>query len=41
MATFQSVLSFASAIALCVASFGCIYAHNAGFTMELVHRDSP
>ncbi|KAG6782457.1 hypothetical protein POTOM_011858 [Populus tomentosa] len=41
MATFQSVLSFASAIAFCVASFGCIYAHNAGFTMELVHRDSP
>ncbi|KAL9350367.1 hypothetical protein Peur_057622 [Populus x canadensis] len=41
MATFQSVLSFASAIALCVASFGCIYAHNAGFTTELVHRDSP
>ncbi|CAK7356194.1 unnamed protein product [Dovyalis caffra] len=41
MATFQSPLSFALAIALCVAGFSCIYAHNGGLTVELIHRDSP
>ncbi|CAK7348519.1 unnamed protein product [Dovyalis caffra] len=38
MAAFQSPLSFALAIALLC---GCIHAHNAGFTVELIHRDSP
>ncbi|KAJ6320027.1 hypothetical protein OIU78_015424 [Salix suchowensis] len=42
MADFQSPLSFPLAIALlCVSSFGCICAHRAGFTVDLIHRDSP
>ncbi|KAB5527321.1 hypothetical protein DKX38_021168 [Salix brachista] len=42
MADFQSPLSFPLAIALlCVSSFGCICAHRVGFTVDLIHRDSP
>ncbi|KAJ6400903.1 hypothetical protein OIU84_016346 [Salix udensis] len=42
MAAFQSPLSFPLAIALlCVSSFGCICAHGVGFTVDLIHRDSP
>ncbi|XP_061961533.1 aspartic proteinase CDR1-like [Populus nigra] len=42
MAAFQSPLSFALAIALlCASSFGCIYARKVGFTVDLIHRDSP
>uniref|UniRef100_A0A6N2MWJ4 Peptidase A1 domain-containing protein n=1 Tax=Salix viminalis TaxID=40686 RepID=A0A6N2MWJ4_SALVM len=42
MADFQSPLSFPLAIALlCVSSFGCICAHGVGFTVDLIHRDSP
>ncbi|KAJ6675058.1 ASPARTIC PROTEINASE CDR1-RELATED [Salix viminalis] len=42
MADFQSPLSFPLAIALLfVSSFGCICAHRVGFTVDLIHRDSP
>jgi hypothetical protein len=37
----EAPLSFALSTALlCVASFACVYANNAGFTLEPIHRDS-